>query len=219
MTARTSGTTAATTAPKATSRMRNVSGIVSRSDASSPPLTSSSMSSLASVLSSEWIRRSGCAARSSSRNDRNAASRASSAAPSPGTSGAMRTVDRSADIRPASGGARRGSTTFANSGSPGPSTTGLVAVVRRPGDVSRHRPGTASQGRSRRARGVRRHDPGARRTDRMAQASPHQADGPSVGLPAALSSGARPTGARNSHFGATLHVANGSRRRWRRRQQ
>ena len=128
MIAMTSGTTAATTAPKATSRMRNVSGIVSRSDASSPPLTSSSMSSLASVPSSEWIRSSGWAARSSSMNDRSAASRASSASPSPGTSGAMRTVERSADVRPASGGARRGSTTFANSGSLAPSTSAVAAV-------------------------------------------------------------------------------------------
>ena len=75
------------------SRIRKVSGIVSRSDASRPPLTSSWMSSFASVPSSEWMRRSGCAARSSSRNGRHrgeALRRAS--APSPGTSAAIRTV-------------------------------------------------------------------------------------------------------------------------------
>ena len=70
VTARTSGTIAAMAAPNATSRMRNVSGIVSRSDASRPPLTSSWMSSLANVPSSEWIRRPGCATRVSSRKPR-----------------------------------------------------------------------------------------------------------------------------------------------------
>ena len=48
--------TAATTAPNAISRIRNVSGIVSRSEASRPPLISSLISSLASVLFRAWIR-------------------------------------------------------------------------------------------------------------------------------------------------------------------
>ena len=44
--------------------------MVRRSDASRPPLTSSWMSSLANVPSSEWIRRPGCATRVSSRKPR-----------------------------------------------------------------------------------------------------------------------------------------------------
>ena len=55
----TSGMIAATTAPNAISRITNVSGIVSRSEASSPPLISSWISSFVSVLLSAWIRSSG----------------------------------------------------------------------------------------------------------------------------------------------------------------
>ena len=53
--ARMSGTAAATTAPNATRRIANVNGIVIWSDASRSLLTSSEMSSFASVLLRAWI--------------------------------------------------------------------------------------------------------------------------------------------------------------------
>ena len=55
MIARTSGTTDATIAPNANSRIRNVSGIVSRSEPSSSVEISSLMSSLMNVLLMTWI--------------------------------------------------------------------------------------------------------------------------------------------------------------------
>ena len=53
--ARTSGTTAATIAPNANSRMRNVSGIVSLSEPSRSDRMISLMSSLMNVLLMAWI--------------------------------------------------------------------------------------------------------------------------------------------------------------------
>ena len=73
--ARTSGTTEATIAPNANSRMMNVSGIVSRSESSRPSAISSLMSSLMNVLLMAWIARPGLAARAPSRIGRTGAIR------------------------------------------------------------------------------------------------------------------------------------------------
>ena len=97
----TSGTTAATTAPNAISRIRNVSGSVSRSDESSPPLTSSWISLLARWLLRAWIARSGWAARISSTNAGTGSSRGSRASPSPATRAGIRTAVRSGETSPA----------------------------------------------------------------------------------------------------------------------
>ena len=59
MTARISGTNAATAAPNAMSRITNVSGIVIRSELSRSSFTSVEMSSFASVLFRPWMRQVG----------------------------------------------------------------------------------------------------------------------------------------------------------------
>ena len=64
--ASTSGTTDATIAPNANSRMMNVSGMVSFSDSSRSLEMSSVISSLMNVKLTTWIVRSGFAARASS---------------------------------------------------------------------------------------------------------------------------------------------------------
>ena len=72
--ARTSGTTEATIAPNATSRMRKVRTIVSTNVESSPDEISSLMSLLMNVLLTAWIASSGCAARALARTGRTGAS-------------------------------------------------------------------------------------------------------------------------------------------------
>ena len=130
--------------------------MVSRSEASSPPLTSSWMSSLASVPSSEWMRSVGVGARGPRRGT--GASRrasASTAASSPGTAAAMRTAVRSGDTRPASGGASRGSTISAKVGSAVPSIGSSCARPSGPGRRRGRRPSPGRRscrpGRRRRA--------------------------------------------------------------------
>ena len=81
--ARTSGTTDATIAPNAKSRMMKVSGIVSRSDSSRPSEISALMSSLMNVLLMAWIARSGFAARAPSRIGRTGAIGPRPASPRP----------------------------------------------------------------------------------------------------------------------------------------
>ena len=106
--ARTSGTTAATIAPNANSRMKNVSGIVSRSESSSPVEMRALMSSLRNGLLIAWIVRSGCAARAASTIGRTGAMSGVTRASSPEMRATIRTVVPSADTSPASGGASSG---------------------------------------------------------------------------------------------------------------
>ncbi len=108
MIARTSGTTDATIAPNANSRMRNVSGIVSRSESSSPVEMSSLMSSLMNVLSMAWIVRFGLAAFAASRIGPTGAMSGATRVSSPEIRATIRTVVPSALTRPASGGASNG---------------------------------------------------------------------------------------------------------------
>ena len=130
VTAITRGTTAATTAPNAMSRMRNVSGIVRRSDASRPPLTSSWMSALARWLLSAWIVRFGCATRISSTNAGTGSSRCSRVSPSPKARDGMRTVERSGETRSAVAGAVSGSTSWSTVGADAPATVEVRAPRR-----------------------------------------------------------------------------------------
>ena len=108
MIARTSGTTDATIAPNANSRMMNVSGIVSRSESSSPVEISSLMSSLMNVLLMAWIVRVGFAAVAASRIGRTGAMSGVTRVSSPSMRATIRTVDPSAQTSPASGGASNG---------------------------------------------------------------------------------------------------------------
>ena len=110
--ARTSGTTEATIAPNANSRMMNVSGIVSLSDSSSPSLMSALMSSLMNVLLMAWMRRSGWAARASARIGRTGAMSGVTRVSSPSMRPTIRTVEPSEDTSPASGGAANGSASW-----------------------------------------------------------------------------------------------------------
>ena len=71
--ARTSGTTEATIAPNANSRMMNVRGIVRRSESSRPDEISALMSSLMNVLATAWMARFGFAPRASARMGRTGA--------------------------------------------------------------------------------------------------------------------------------------------------
>ena len=80
------------------------------------------MSSFASVLLRPWMRRSGWAARSSSRNAGTGASRSSTSAPSSGKEATTRAVVRSGETRPASGGAVSGSMTWSKVGTDVPPT-------------------------------------------------------------------------------------------------
>ena len=116
MIARTSGTTDATIAPNANSRMRNVSGIVSRSESSSSVEISSLMSSLMNVLSMAWIVRFGLAARAASTIGRTGASSGATRVSSPGIRPTIRTVVPSALTSPASGGASNGSRNWSKVG-------------------------------------------------------------------------------------------------------
>ncbi len=111
--ASTSGTTDATIAPNANSRMMNVSGIVSDSDESRPSLMSALMSSLMNVLLMAWIaevrvRRPGLGEDRQDRRDRAASTRVSSPSMRP----TIRTVDPSGETRPAAGGAASGSASW-----------------------------------------------------------------------------------------------------------
>ena len=101
--ARTSGTTDATIAPNANSRMMNVSGIVSLSDSSRSLEMSSVISSLMNVKLTTWIVRSGFAARASSMIELTGSRSVATWAESPGTRAAIRTVVPSALMRPGLG--------------------------------------------------------------------------------------------------------------------
>ncbi len=114
--ARTSGTTEATIAPNANSRMMNVSGIVRRSESSRPSEISALMSSLMNVLLMAWIARPGLAARASSRIGRTGAMSGATRVSSPSIRPTIRTVDPSGETRPASGGAANGSASWSKVG-------------------------------------------------------------------------------------------------------
>ncbi len=106
--ARTSGTTDATIAPNANSRMMNVSGIVSLSESSSPVEISALMSSLMNVLLIAWIVSVGFAARAAARIGPTGAISGVTRVSSPEIRATIRTVVPSAETRPAAGGASNG---------------------------------------------------------------------------------------------------------------
>ena len=121
MIARTSGTTDATIAPNANSRMMNVSGIVSFSDSSRPSEIRAVMSSLMNVLLIEWMARSGDSVRASARIPRTGAMSGVTRVSSPEIRPTIRTVEPSGATSPASGGAWKGSTSSSNVGVDTPS--------------------------------------------------------------------------------------------------
>src|SRR6478735_5639260 len=110
--ARTNGTTEATIAPNANSRMMKVSGIVSDSVESRPLLMSALMSSLMNVLLIAWIRRSGRAARAVARIGSTGAMSGVTRVSSPSIRPTIRTVEPSGETSPACGGAVNGSASW-----------------------------------------------------------------------------------------------------------
>ncbi len=126
--ARTSGITDATIAPNASSRIRNVAGIVNRSDPSSSSLMSSVMSRLMNVLLMTWTSAFGSAARVASTIAGTGTSFCSTIGRSPGMLPTTWTVVPSGEIRPDSGGTRNGSMTLSNVGCCAPSTDAVAAV-------------------------------------------------------------------------------------------
>ena len=125
--ARTSGTTDATIAPKATMRMMNVRGIVRRSELSRSPEMSVLMSSLMNVESITWIVVAGWAARAASTIGRIGASSFRTVGFSPGIRPTIRTAEPSFETSSAVGGAVNGSVSWSNVGVGTPSTSALAA--------------------------------------------------------------------------------------------
>ena len=128
--ASTSGTSAATIAPNAISRIMKVSGIVSLSEPSSSLAIRSLKSRFRNVLLTMWMLAPGARARAASTIAGTGTSFCSTISRSPGMFPTTWTVEPSGEITPAAwaGGSRNGSMTLSKVAVSAPSTLAFAAV-------------------------------------------------------------------------------------------